>query len=194
LDRAQGGLGIGLTVARHLIDQHGARIEAYSDGVGKGAEFTITFPALAARAEDVPTAPARTTLPQRQVRIVVVEDNLDAADSLMTLLELLGHRVRTAHDGIAALEIARANVPDVMLVDIGLPGIDGYEVARRIRRDPVLKDIVLVALTGYGRDEDKHTAITAGFDYHLVKPIDPDALHGLVAQLGKDDPRLKSVH
>jgi two-component system CheB/CheR fusion protein len=118
----------------------------------------------------------------------VVEDNSDAADALMMILELLGHHVRVANDGIVALELARANLPDVMLVDIGLPGMDGYEVARRVRRDPALKDLVLVALTGYGRDEDKRQALTAGFDYHLVKPVDPDSLHGLVVRLGKDDP------
>lgn len=101
--------------------------------------------------------------------------------------------MRVAHDGITALELARANVPDVMLVDIGLPGMDGYEVARRVRRDPALKDLVLVALTGYGRDEDKRQALTAGFDYHLVKPVDPDALSGLVAQLPKDDPKTPQI-
>jgi CheY-like chemotaxis protein len=124
---------------------------------------------------------------QRRARILVVEDNPDAADATLMFLEVLGHRVRVAHDGVAALELARANVPDVMLIDIGLPGMDGYEVARHVRRDPAIKDIVLVALTGYGREEDKHQALTAGFDYHLVKPVDPDALPGLVAQLGKDD-------
>jgi CheY-like chemotaxis protein len=97
--------------------------------------------------------------------------------------------VRAVHDGIAAMEAARANVPDVMLVDIGLPGIDGYEVARRIRRDPELKHVVLVALTGYGRDEDKRQAMAAGFDYHLVKPVNLDALHKLVARLGNDEPK-----
>jgi PAS domain S-box-containing protein len=193
LDRRQGGLGVGLTIARRLIEQHGARIEAHSEGVGKGAEFVVIFPALPARTEDAlgpaPTAPTT----QRRARILVVEDNPDAADSLMMLLELLGHRVRVAYDGIAALELARANVPDVMLIDIGLPGMDGHEVARRVRRDPALKDIVLVAMTGYGREEDKREALTAGFDYHLVKPVDPDALHGLVAQLGKDDPNTPRI-
>jgi two-component system CheB/CheR fusion protein len=108
-------------------------------------------------------------------------------------LELFGHRVRAVHDGMTAMDAARANVPDVMLVDIGLPGMDGYEVARRVRRDPDLKQVVLVALTGYGREEDKQQAIAAGFDYHLVKPVSPDAIDGLVARLGKDEPEEPST-
>jgi CheY-like chemotaxis protein len=100
------------------------------------------------------------------------------------LLELLGHHVRVVHDGLAALEAATASVPDIMLIDIGLPGLDGYEVARSIRREPALRNIVLVALTGYGRPEDKAQAMAAGFDYHLVKPVDLEALGELVAQLG----------
>jgi two-component system CheB/CheR fusion protein len=116
----------------------------------------------------------------------VVEDNVDAAESLIMLLQLLGHHVRAVHDGISALEVARANVPEVMLIDIGLPGMDGYELARRLRQQPGLERVVLVALTGYGRDEDRERALKAGFDYHLVKPVDPNALRGLVARLGKD--------
>ena len=187
LDRAQGGLGIGLTVARRLVELHGARIEAHSPGLGQGAEFVVTLPALPGMEERRPKPPAGST-PQRTARVLVVEDNADTAESLTLLLEVLGHRVRAAYDGVAALDAARANVPDVMLVDIGLPGMDGYEVARRVRRDPDLKQVVLVALTGYGREEDKQEAMAAGFDYHLVKPVDPDALHGLVAQLGKSTP------
>jgi two-component system CheB/CheR fusion protein len=123
----------------------------------------------------------------------VVEDNVDTAESLTMLLELLGHRVRAAPDGVAALDAARANVPDVMLVDIGLPGMDGYEVARRVRRDPDLKEVVLVALTGYGQEEVKQQAMAAGFDYHLVKPVNPDALHGLVERFGKSTPEDSST-
>jgi len=102
--------------------------------------------------------------------------------------------VRAVYDGVAALDAARASVPDVMLVDIGLPGMDGYEVVRRVRRDPALAQVVLVALTGYGREEDKAQAMAAGFDYHLVKPVNPDALHGLVARLAKDQPEKPTVH
>ena len=117
-------------------------------------------------------------------RVLVVEDNVDAAESLMMLLELLGHTVGIAHDGPAALEKARADVPDVMLVDIGLPGMDGYEVARSIRADPGLRDVFLIALTGYGGDEDRQQAIAAGFDHHLVKPVDVNELQSVVARVG----------
>jgi two-component system CheB/CheR fusion protein len=117
--------------------------------------------------------------------IVLVEDHPDAAESLVLLLELLGHRVRVFHEGVSALQAAHAEPPDVMVVDIGLPGIDGYEVARRARRDPALRDAVLVALTGHGRDDDKRAAAAAGFDHHLVKPIEPSALERLVERLAK---------
>jgi two-component system, sensor histidine kinase len=192
LDRPQGGLGIGLTVARRLVELHGARIEAQSQGLGQGAEFVVTLPALPTMEERRPTTVAE-SLPQRTARILVVEDNADTAESLTMLLEVLGHHVRAAHDGVAALDAARANVPDVMLVDIGLPGMDGYEVARRVRREPQLKQVVLVALTGYGQDEVKQQAMAAGFDYHLVKPVNPEALHGLVARLGKSTPEDSST-
>ena len=117
------------------------------------------------------------------VRVLVVDDNADVAEGLMMLLELLGHRVRVAHDGMAALEAVRVNVPDLMLVDIGLPGMDGYEVARNVRQDSRLKGVVLVALTGYGRDEDKRKAIEAGFDDHLVKPLTVETFQKLLGRL-----------
>jgi len=182
LDRAQGGLGIGLTVVRRLVELHEGRVEAVSAGAGKGSEFTVRLPALPASRDE---SPAATSSAKRTrgggTRILVVEDNPDIAESMVMLLELLGHRVRVAHDGPVALELARATPPDVMLVDIGLPGMDGYEVARRIREDPTLRRVVLVALTGYGRDEDRRQAEAAGFDHHLVKPVDLTALERLVA-------------
>jgi CheY-like chemotaxis protein len=112
----------------------------------------------------------------------MVEDNPDSAESFVMILELLGHHVRLVHDGSQALEAAHSNVPDVMLIDIGLPGMDGYEVAAAVRNDPALKHLVLVAITGYGREEDKHRAMAAGFDYHLVKPIDLGILQELVGR------------
>jgi signal transduction histidine kinase/ActR/RegA family two-component response regulator len=186
LDRAQGGLGIGLTVAKRLMQLHGGDLEAHSAGVGEGAEFVMRLPALPPAREDIPLPAARSVsrATPGHARVLMVEDNPDAAESLVMILELLGHRVRVVHDGIAAIDAARANPPDLMLIDIGLPGLDGYEVARRIRRDPTLNRVVLVALTGYGRAEDKERSLAAGFDYHLVKPVDLDALSELVGRLG----------
>jgi len=184
LDRAQGGLGIGLTLVRRIVELHGGAVHAASSGVGGGAEFTIRLPALRDHDAESLQDLRPTTRERRPARVLMVEDNPDAAESLVMILELLGHHVRVVHDGIAALETARANLPDIMLVDIGLPGMNGYEVARAIRRDGALKDVVLVALTGYGRPEDRAQALAAGFDYHLVKPVDLDALGDLVARLG----------
>lgn len=185
LDRTQGGLGVGLTVADRLVRLHGGRIDAYSEGRGKGAELVVHLPLLAT----VPAehgAPAGTgALDPIASRLLLVEDNPDIAESMRLLLELLGHQVRVAHDGVSGIDAARAERPDVMLVDIGLPGIDGYEVARRVRKDAALRDVTLVALTGYGRDEDRSTALRAGFDHHLVKPIDPDILESLIASVAR---------
>jgi two-component system CheB/CheR fusion protein len=194
LDRAQGGLGIGLTLARRLVELHGGRIEAHSEGLGKGAEFVVRLPALPVTAADSLPSAASPPPPQRSARVLVVEDNPDTAESLMMFLEVLGHRVRAVYDGMAALDAARTSPPDVMLVDIGLPGMDGYEVARRVRRDPDLDRVILVALTGYGREADKRQAMAAGFDHHLVKPVSPEALHGLVARLGGPEAAKPTVH
>jgi two-component system CheB/CheR fusion protein len=194
LDRAQGGLGIGLTLARRLVELHGGKIEAHSEGRGKGAEFVVRLTALpVTTGESLPSA-APQPPPQRPARVLVVEDNPDTAESLTMFLEFLGHRVRSVYDGVAALDAARSDLPDVMLVDIGLPGMDGYELARRVRRAPDLEGVILVALTGYGREEDKQQAMAAGFDYHLVKPVSPDALHGLVARLGRVEAAKLTVH
>jgi PAS domain S-box-containing protein len=184
LDRSQGGLGIGLTLVRSLVGLHGGTVEARSDGIGRGSEFVVRLPALAPAAAPLPVARrSADRVDAGRARILIVEDNVDAAESLAMLLDLLGHQVRVAHDGLAALELVTKRVPDFMLVDIGLPGMDGYEIARRIRRQPALQHVVLVALTGYGRDEDRVAARAAGFDHHLVKPIEPDALQALFARL-----------
>jgi len=182
LDRTRGGLGIGLTVVKQLIEMHAGAVEAHSAGIGRGAEIVVRLPATIGAAQVARTVaaapPVRRTV---KARVLIVEDNADAAESLMMLLELLGLRVRVAHDGFAALVAACANPPDVMLIDIGLPEMDGYELAQRIRQEPALRDVTLVALTGYGREEDRQRALAAGFDYHLVKPVDPRKLDALVA-------------
>jgi two-component system CheB/CheR fusion protein len=194
LDRAEGGLGIGLTVVKRLVELHGGQVEVRSDGLERGAEFVVRLPAArVARAGLAPTPSADGSRPAR-ARILIVEDNRDAAESLTMLLELLGHHVRAVHDGATALEVGAANVPDVMLVDIGLPGMDGYELARRVRGHPALEKVVLVALTGYGRDEDRRQALTAGFDHHLVKPIDPSILQDLVGGLPTHDAATRPLH
>jgi PAS domain S-box-containing protein len=181
--RVEGGLGIGLTVVQRLVELHGGRVEVTSEGLGRGAEFHVSFPCVPVA--DANPVPARSAGEGHggPVRVLVVDDNADVAEGLMMLLELLGHLVRVAHDGMAALEAVRVNVPDLMLVDIGLPGMDGYELARNVRQDSRLKGVVLVALTGYGRDEDKRKAIEAGFDEHLVKPLTVETFQKLLGWL-----------
>jgi two-component system CheB/CheR fusion protein len=184
LDRAAGGLGVGLTVVRRIVELHQGRVEAHSDGLGTGATFTVRLPVLESggAARGGVTARGAASSAQR-ARVLVVEDNPDAAEGVRMLLEILGHQVQIAFDGAAAVELAREQAPDVMLVDIGLPGVDGYEVARRVRAEPSLARVALVALTGYGLDEDRAQARAAGFDHHLTKPVEPDALTRLVASL-----------
>jgi signal transduction histidine kinase/CheY-like chemotaxis protein len=181
LDRSQGGLGIGLTVVRRLVQLHGGQIEARSEGPGRGAEFIVRFPALPAVGE--PGAVEAQPRTARGARVLVVEDNPDTAESLKMMLEHFGHRVRVTHDGPAALNAAQAEPPDVVLMDIGLPVMDGYELARRLRDLPGMAQATLVAISGYGRDEDKERAVGAGFHVHLTKPVDPDRLEALMADL-----------
>jgi PAS domain S-box-containing protein len=184
LDRAQGGLGIGLTLVRSLAEMHGGRVTAHSDGAGRGSEFVLRLPALPEPPRPAeprgPRPAGRTQAPPR--RVLVVDDNVDAAESLAVFLRATGHEVHTAYDGRAALRQAEALGPEVVVLDIGLPGMDGYEVARRLRQQEGLKQPFLVALTGYGQDEDRRRSAAAGFDVHLVKPADPDTLHDLVAR------------
>ena len=181
LDRAQGGLGIGLALVRSLVALHGGRVQAFSAGRGCGSEFVLYLPVSG----QAPTASGgeRATVGRVKAasrRILVVDDNVDSAESLAVLLRVTGHEVRTAHAGRAALEAARACVPEIVLLDIGLPGMDGYEVARRLRQDLGLADVLLVAMTGYGQDEDRRRSHEAGFNAHLVKPVDLNELHALL--------------
>jgi two-component system CheB/CheR fusion protein len=185
LDRAHGGLGVGLTLVRKLIELHGGTVSAASAGPGQGSEFAVRLPLLEGeRAAPKPAAgaaPGAKKGPQR--RILVVDDNRDAAASLAMLLGLLGNETRLAHDGPGALEAAHLFKPEVVFLDIGLPGMDGYEVARRLRERPELAGTVLAALTGWGQEEDRRRAQEAGFDHHLTKPADPAALQQLLAAL-----------
>lgn len=185
LARAQGGLGIGLTLVRQLVEQHGGHVAAKSEGLGKGSEFTVWLPA----AYDTPAEAAAATA-QRSLdnsgykrRILVVDDNFDANESLSLLLSMVGHDVRSAAEGNAALEIAKEFKPGLVLLDLGMPGMDGYEVARRLRAGAGADQPVLVALTGYGDPEVRKLTQEAGFDRHWVKPVNFDALATLLASL-----------
>jgi PAS domain S-box-containing protein len=185
LDRTQGGLGIGLTIVRRLVEMHGGRVEARSAGPRQGSEFILHLPALG-RALAPPVevaAPPRRDGEARRLKILIVEDNHDAAESLATVLQLWGHDVRMAFDGLTALDLAERYEPDVFVSDVGLPGMDGYELARRLRASATFGRAVLIALSGYGREEDKRQAAEAGFDHHLVKPPDLEVLEELLGRV-----------
>ena len=181
LDRAQGGLGIGLTVVRSLVELHGGAVEACSAGLGEGAEFIVTLPLATALAEQPAGTPRSQRAPIRMRRVLVVDDNIDAAKTLAHLLADFGHDVQVAHDGDAALALAQAHTPELVLLDIGLPGMNGYEVVRRLREDPRTREAKVVAVTGYGQGADRQRALSAGFDQHLVKPVATEALQALFA-------------
>jgi CheY-like chemotaxis protein len=184
LDRARGGLGLGLGVVKHLVELHGGAVSAHSAGTGQGSEFTVRFKAVAPPLGGTVTAGdagANHAGPRR--RVLVVEDNADARDMLRTLLELKGHVVEDVADGPAALARLQSFHPDVALIDVGLPGIDGYTLARMARELPGGREIRLVAVTGYGQVQDRQRALAAGFDRHVTKPVDPVALERLVSEL-----------
>jgi len=182
-DRAQGGLGVGLTLVRQLVELHGGTIRAESGGPGQGSRFTVRFPLSAARPAASPPPAREVSAPSGAARIVVVEDNADARQMLAMLLTLAGHEVHEARDGLEGIEVTESRDPDIVFVDVGLPGLDGYEVARRLRAGPRGSERLLVALTGYGQPEDRRRALDAGFDDHLVKPIDPARLSGVITAL-----------
>ncbi|HUP94883.1 MAG TPA: ATP-binding protein, partial [Burkholderiales bacterium] len=185
---AHGGLGIGLIVVRGLVQMHGGSVEARSEGSGQGSVFTVRLPLLAGEDLVLTVAPAHSpaatavaaaTVPG--LRILVVDDNQDSACSMTLLLELQGHQVNVAHGGQTALKLAGEFRPDVILLDIGMPGMNGYEVARQLRAQDAFADTLLVAVTGYGRASDVKQTEAAGFDHHLVKPIDYEKLQSLLA-------------
>lgn len=180
LERSAGGLGIGLPLVKTLVEMHGGTVEARSAGLGRGSEFIVRLPALAAAEPPLLEPSPGDARPSTARRILVVDDNRDSADSLAMLLELTGNQTRTAYDGFEAVDAAAAFRPDVVLLDIGLPRQNGYEAARQIRQQPWGKPMLLVALTGWGKDEDRQKSKEAGFDGHLVKPVDRAALSKLL--------------
>ena len=181
LERSRDGLGIGLTLVKTLVELHGGGVEAHSDGLGRGSEFTVRLPVLAAAERPAPVPPPVEAIPTTGRRVLIVDDNEDGAESLAMLLELGGHETHKAHDGLAAMEAAERLRPDALLLDIGLPKLNGYEVCSRIRKEPWGRELLMVALTGWGQDEDRHRSREAGFDAHIVKPVDPGALLALLA-------------
>ncbi|WP_280150337.1 response regulator [Piscinibacter sp. XHJ-5] len=184
LDRMQGGLGVGLTLARRLVELHGGSVEAKSEGVKKGAEFIVTIPCVSVvpRADDASSERPHPVARVNGRRILIVDDNQDAAESIAQYLQLEGHEVKAVGDGQQALACVPVFAPQIVVLDIGLPVMNGYEVARRMRKMPATRDALIVALTGYGQKEDQLRAIDAGFDRHFVKPTDPRVLVQLIAE------------
>jgi signal transduction histidine kinase len=189
LGGSQGGLGIGLALVRRLVEMHGGRVTARSDGPGMGSEFVITLPLMAEpRGGAVAPVAVHSEETARRRRILVADDNIDALESLAALLNLSGHEVFRAEDGATAVQAAARHRPEVALLDIGMPNLDGYEVARRIRSEEWGRSVLLVALTGWGQDSDRRRSLEAGFDRHLVKPVELARLNELLYAPGPTEP------
>lgn len=181
LAHSQGGLGIGLTLVRQLVEIHGGTVTAASAGIGQGSSFTVRLPALSKESSATESAPTESALPMPKFRILIVDDYADAAESLTILLQSEGHEVETADCGMKAIELAQTFHPQIVLLDIGLPDLDGYEVAKRLRALPATRNAILIALTGYGQIEDSGRSKSAGFNHHLLKPLEFHKLSALLA-------------
>ncbi len=185
LDRSQGGLGIGLALVQRLVELHGGKVAVVS-AMGQGTEFVVRLPMMLTSEPQSPSSPTEKVKPTGpSLRILVVDDNVDTAGSLAMLLEESGHEVRTAHDGLTALEAALNYRPNVVLLDLGLPGLNGFEVAKRLRQQPVFQNVVLVAMTGYGQEADRKRSLDAGFNHHLVKPADFGKVQDILATVSE---------
>ena len=184
LDRAEGGLGLGLSLVKKLVEMHGGKVHAASGGIDHGSEFTVVLPvADTPAAQDTPAAASPARLPAAGRRVLVIDDNRDAAETMAMLLELSGYETRAAFDGPGGLTIAREFRPELVFVDIGLPGMNGYQIAENLRADPVTAVSRLVALTGWGTEDDQRKSKTAGFDAHLTKPVEPGQIDDILASL-----------
>jgi CheY-like chemotaxis protein/two-component sensor histidine kinase len=192
-ERAEGGLGIGLTLVQRLVEMHGGSVEAHSPGPGQGSEFVLRLPLAfeVARPQAPKPAPESAAAPVT-CRILVVDDNQDSADSLAILLRSMGNEVRTAYDGFDGVCLAAEFQPDIVLLDIGLPTMNGYQAARQIREQPSGQDRTLIALTGWGQNEDRRRSNEAGFDHHLTKPIDFGVLRQLISTIKTSHPEQRS--
>jgi CheY-like chemotaxis protein len=195
LDRSHGGLGVGLALVRRLVEEHGGTVAASSAGTGTGSEFVIRLPALArgARRTDDELVPGSDASGPARRRVLVVDDYPSAAESLMKMLEIAGHDARMVQDGSTALDLVRTKWPEVVLLDIGLPGMDGYKVAEAIRSLPGAAELVLIALCGYAQSEDRRRSAAAGCNYHLSKPVEADALFRLIATPPKSRQMISTV-
>jgi PAS domain S-box-containing protein len=185
LDRAQGGLGIGLYLVRSLVELHGGTVSASSPGPGLGSTFTVRLPCLLQPATPMPRPESGGAGAPQDLKVLVVDDNVDAADTLATVLEMTGRKTKTVHDGSGVLDAARDFGPDVILLDLGLPGMSGYEVARLLRADPRFSRTVIIAVTGWGSEADRRRSRDSGFDEHLTKPVDLDALEPLLRKFSQ---------
>lgn len=182
-NRPHGGLGIGLHLVKRLVEMHGGQVSAHSDGAGLGSRFTVRLPALpeSVTIEAVPKPLPTPSEPRVSRRVLVVDDNTDNAELLKILLEEEGHETFMAHDGVEGLAAAERLRPDVVLMDLGLPRIDGFDACRRIREQPWGKQVLMIAITGWGQDVDRRKSQEAGFDHHLVKPVDANDINALMS-------------